>query len=415
MSDLETSSLATEYSDSEYSTDSTGSQSNNIDLTGDIINNYNIITELGSGSYSRVWLGFCIKDGKYYAIKVQNPDDYAEGKDEVKMLKKIPQSAKHINRLVDYFIEERLVDDEEPMKFMCSVYELCCGNLDVLARKGQYKDGYPLPVAKEIFRQVCAGLNILHNKLKVFHGDIKPDNILLCGVNNRDKKYIEWYDKADFLSTYNKIKKQYWIEKGHNLKNIKKMDKKDRLRIRKELHKSIISKMDENTESPYEFDIKYLKELHVKITDFGTFCPDTEIFEEEFGTRYYQAPEIILMGDCRKSVDIWALGCTYYELLTGEILFDPHGDRHNDTNFYHLEMMIQLCGQFNPEFIKNTKHGRQYFNRKGKLEGALIDDDTLKERISKLDSESSKLILQMLSLSGHNRPKIKELFSTISK
>ena len=423
MSDMSTSSLESDYSSSNYSTDSNNSQENNIDLNGDIINNYNIITELGRGAYSIVWLGFCISDSKYYAIKVQNPDDYSEGKDEVKMLKKIPSRVKYINRLVDYFVEERFVNDET-RKFICSVYELCCGNLDVLSRKGKYKNGYPLPIAKEIFRQICEGLNVLHNDLKVLHGDIKPDNILLCGINKRDEKYIEWYNKADFLTVYSQIKKQYWIQKGNDIKNIKKMDPRDRLRIRKELHKSIIFKMDENKENPYHFDEKYIKDLTVKITDFGTFCPDTEVFEEEFGTRYYQAPEIILMGDCTKKVDIWALGCTLYELVTSELLFDPHSDRYHDTDFYHLEMMIKLCGRFSKDFIKDTQYGRTFFDKKCRLkEMQSLDCSYTKEELSSIisnkllehnidDKALTALIVSMLQLLPYKRVKIQDILGS---
>ena len=72
-----------EYSTTETNTDYTDSEQQNIDLNGDILENYNIITELGSGAYSRVWLGFNVQDNKYYAIKVQNSDDYEDGKDEI--------------------------------------------------------------------------------------------------------------------------------------------------------------------------------------------------------------------------------------------------------------------------------------------------------------------------------------------
>ena len=73
------------YSTTETTTDYTDSEQQNIDLNGDILENYNIITELGSGAYSRVWLGFNVQDNKYYAIKVQNSDDYEDGKDEIKI------------------------------------------------------------------------------------------------------------------------------------------------------------------------------------------------------------------------------------------------------------------------------------------------------------------------------------------
>ena len=50
---------------------------------GEILEEYNIIKLIGRGSYSGVWLAFCISDLKYYAIKIQNPEDYNDGIEEI--------------------------------------------------------------------------------------------------------------------------------------------------------------------------------------------------------------------------------------------------------------------------------------------------------------------------------------------
>ena len=138
----ETSSLDYNSSDKSESNSSNGSYASSndfhLDLTGDIFNNYNIISLIGKGSYAKVWLGYNISDGRYYALKIQNPDNMEEGKDEINILKKVSSEDKYVNRLVEYFVETRFVD-EEPTNFLCSVYELCCGNLDGLSRKGKYK------------------------------------------------------------------------------------------------------------------------------------------------------------------------------------------------------------------------------------------------------------------------------------
>merc|ERR1711918_85211 len=57
-----------------------------------ILNNkYLLIDKIGYGSYSSVWLAFCIFDKIYYAIKIQNNEDYIEGIMELKILKKIKE------------------------------------------------------------------------------------------------------------------------------------------------------------------------------------------------------------------------------------------------------------------------------------------------------------------------------------
>jgi serine/threonine protein kinase len=53
---------------------------------------------------------------------------------------------------------------------------------------------------------------------------------------------------------------------------------------------------------------EYLNPINISLADFGTVCSEDESYDNSFGTRYYQAPEIILMGKCKYPVDIWALG-----------------------------------------------------------------------------------------------------------
>ena len=381
-------------------------------LKGDIMNKYNIIEEIGRGGYSIVWLGYNIQDSNYYAIKVQNSDDFEEGKDEIKIIKKL--NHKNVTRLVDYFIEERFDEDNILQKYMCSVYELCCGNLDGLARKGKYKNGYPQEIVLKFYNQIYEGLDYLHNKLKVFHGDIKPDNILLKGINNRDKVLIDFYNSQKFNEKYSEIKKAYWLEKGYKLNNIKKMKLETKLRIRKSIHKKIIDDMaslDLNDKNKYFCNEKYFENPELIITDFGNYCPDEEQFNESFGTTYYQAPEIILKGDCTKKVDIWALGCTIYEFLKGKILFEPHGSNDQSEKQNHLEMMINHCGNFNENFLRKCELKRKFFNKKMRLiNGDTRDKVDLETFLSNdLDVENKQIWVNLINRMVRLTPREREL------
>lgn len=342
-------------------------------LHGDVLKNYNIIEKIGRGGYSIVWLGFNIENSNFYAIKVQNSDDYQDGIEEIDILKKLKH--KNVTKLIEYFIEERFDDNNKIQKYICSVYDLCCGNLDGLSRKGKYKDGYPSELVSKFYDQILSGLNYLHNDLKIFHGDIKPDNILLKGINNRDKKIINFYEKQNFTKMYSKIKKKYWIEKGFKIDNIKKMKSDTKLKIRKSLHKKIIDDMfedkyftsDEYNKDKFYVDNKYWDNPDIIITDFGYYCPDDQKFNESFGTIYYQAPEIILDGECNKNVDKWALGCTIYEFLTGDFLFDPTNDNNDDETLDHLRLIIEKVGYLNKYFLNKCKKKTKYFDKKYKL------------------------------------------------
>lgn len=47
------------------------------------------------------------------------------------------------------------------------------------------------------------------------------------------------------------------------------------------------------------------------------------------GTIYYQAPEIFIGGGYDEKVDVWAVGITFYQLVTGKTPFQS--ENHNET------------------------------------------------------------------------------------
>ena len=121
------SNYSTELSESE---DEHIEQTDNLSLEGDIINSYNIIYEIGRGSNSIVWLAYNISNNLFFALKVQNPSEYKEGMQEIKFVQKLPKNPPVFNNLIDYFIEIK-----NNKKYLCSVWNLHCGDLDTLIRK----------------------------------------------------------------------------------------------------------------------------------------------------------------------------------------------------------------------------------------------------------------------------------------
>jgi len=72
----------------------------------------------------------------------------------------------------------------------------------------------------------------------------------------------------------------------------------------------------------------------LKICDFGfarsMLKSENKEFTDYVSTRWYRAPEL-LVGDRNygKAVDVWAIGCIFVELLTGQPLFT--GDTDYET------------------------------------------------------------------------------------
>lgn len=94
----------------------------------------------------------------------------------------------------------------------------------------------------------------------------------------------------------------------------------------------------------------------VKICDFGfarEIIHGSSADQTEYVvTRYYRAPEIMLNSrKYNSAVDIWSVGCTFFELIDSKILF---GEANNYITL--LEMIIQMLGTPSTEtlnFIEN--------------------------------------------------------------
>ena len=113
---------------SEYSSED-DNKYNLHNLEGEILNNYNIIYELGRGGFSIVWLGYNISDCKYYAIKVQNSDDYEDGIDEIRIMKKLKH--KNINELKIILLKNDMIimvrNKNMYVQYMMSFVEILMG------------------------------------------------------------------------------------------------------------------------------------------------------------------------------------------------------------------------------------------------------------------------------------------------
>jgi len=401
--DLEVEEDVHSHSDTESSNGSNGSNGSNVstssddiyhhtenlDLTSKLLNKYNIINEIGKGADAIVWLAYNVEDYKFYAIKVNEPNEYKKGLEEFKFLKKLPK-IQVFNQLKDNFTEQR-----ENRKYACGVFELQTGNLDSLLRKSELENGLPVKIVKKMMMQLFQAIKFLHQKLNVYHADIKTDNILLKGQNNFDKKIIEQYTSYNFNSKYLELKKEYLA------KDKKILNSDDKKKIREIVHKNICEKIEYPDKSEkYKINPNFISNCNVTLSDFGAYCKENEHYESEFGTRYYRAPEIILMGKSSYAVDIWASGCVFYELLTGRILFDPEKDSKHSRDEYHLWWINSICGDFSIKFLKKTKYWKKYFDSSGKLlniKSPLNNENLIKKLLHKYNVlEDIDLIVDLL-------------------
>ncbi|CAM9243495.1 unnamed protein product, partial [Phaeothamnion confervicola] len=110
-----------------------------------------------------------------------------------------------------------------------------------------------------------------------------------------------------------------------------------------------------------------LTHTRVVVVDLGNACWTHKHFSEDIQTRQYRSPEVIVGVRYETSADMWSLACIVFELLTGDLLFDPRSGEDYDRDEDHLAQCMELLGRFPPRLSTEGKYSRQYFNRRGEL------------------------------------------------
>ena len=149
-----------------------------------------------------------------------------------------------------------------------------------------------------------------------------------------------------------------------------------------------------------------------KIADLGNACWTYRHFTDDVQTRHYRAPEVILgYKTYDTQIDMWSLACLVFELLTGDLLFEPHAGKNYTKDDDHLAQIMELLGRLPRELVTQGKYSSDFMTRNGDLRNiknlrfwALKDVLTEKYKYSESEASSiSSFLLPMLEYTPNKR------------
>ena len=365
-------------------------------------NRYRVERKLGWGHFSTVWIVSDLKKNEEgcsdvgksderneeeydsYALKIQkSASHYVEAaRDEIEILKQIAsgqtkaeedeegvgnggenakysENAKHVVRLVDSF-EHRGANGTH----VCMVFERLGDNLLTLIKRYDYL-GIPIRGVRKIAIGILKGLDYLHREREIIHTDLKPENVLLTRfLPPKMSKRSRSSSSVAMMSQATPTKMEQMTKDLGNMNmpnnNANNTGTEDIAEEEEQKKKS-----DGGMRRPrFSLSPEELDNLDVKIVDLGNACWTYKQFTSDIQTRQYRSPEVILGAKYGAACDIWSLACVIFELVTGDVLFDPRSGETHERDDDHLALMMELAGKKMPKKIAlGGKRSKDFFNR----------------------------------------------------
>ncbi|WP_244648301.1 serine/threonine-protein kinase [Ruminiclostridium herbifermentans] len=310
---------------------------------------YKYIRSLGHGGCGEVFLAQNTVLGNFWAVKeiTKGKEAAINGYNEPEILKRLNHPA--LPRICD------LYEDEDKIYIVEDYIEGVCLK-QALDENGKFDE----PVVLDWAIQLCSVLEYIHSQspYAIIYGDMKPHNIIL--TKEGFVKIVDFGisalipEKAESLIGTQTEKASFInIEDYHNNDTGKGEDLLD-----KDISNSkAIGKLRDNSTQDKarmclvsDNMMEYEKQISDKQIGFGR----ETVYETAFiGTKGYAAPEQFIGNGISKSSDIYALGITIIQLLTGLDPLTSINDFQNESYAHKISSglyeILRKCINPNPK------------------------------------------------------------------
>jgi len=292
-------------------------------VIGDMLGNYKIIRELGSGGMGTVYLAQHSRlESRLVAIKVL-PESFSQHPERISLFDKEAKTLEgldhpNIVRIKDYGVEKG--------RCYLVMEHVEGGTLAEVIK--EHKSGMPLDQALFFFTRICDAVSYSHSK-GVLHRDIKPANILLAGPLQAGQPLPE-VKIADFGIA--KILGETWL--------------------------------DSVTMTPTSPGAEAAREDALRVTLTPTLAAGEAGPRRDRatpGTYGYMSPEQMQRGtEMDERTDVYSLGALLFEMLTGSLpLHSEDASRINPRVPKYLDHVLRKARARKENRYKNVEQFRK--------------------------------------------------------